>query len=126
MLLLAQSAPAGQTVSDAANTLKVSKIYLEQVFGQLKKAGIIRSQKGSGGGYFLKGSPHDITAYDILKATEIALFEAAVGAENEKLQRTLIETVWFPLDTAVKRALSAVTLQDILDKSKTHEDMFYI
>ena len=113
-------------MSDIAAKLNVSKIYLEQVFAQLKKAGLIISQKGSGGGYFLKGSPQDITACDILKATEAALFEAASGAEDEKLQRTLTETVWLPLDSAVKKTLSGVTLQNMVDESKNQEDMFYI
>lgn len=51
------------SVINIANTLDISKIYLEQVLSQLKKRGIIFSLKGSRGGYQLAREPRSITVF---------------------------------------------------------------
>jgi Rrf2 family protein len=77
MVCLAQKYVAGErvTVLSLAERLKISKIYLEQVFALLKRAELVLSIKGSRGGYQLCKAPKDITSFDILSAIEISLFE---------------------------------------------------
>ena len=58
------------TVLEISEALKISKIYLEQVFTQLKVEGIVGATKGPQGGYSLKRPPAEITAYEVLAATE--------------------------------------------------------
>ena len=54
-----------QTISQRQ---KISLSYLEQIFLHLKKAGIVASVKGPGGGYILNKSRSDITISNIIKA----------------------------------------------------------
>ncbi len=49
---------------------KISLNYLEQVFGQLRKAGLVRSIKGPSGGYLLAKPAKDITVKEILEVLE--------------------------------------------------------
>ncbi|MCL2370940.1 MAG: Rrf2 family transcriptional regulator [Firmicutes bacterium] len=125
MVVLGQ-AENGVTAGDAAKTLGLSKIYLEQVFTLLKKGGLIQSTIGKGGGYRLISTPKEVTALDILKATEVALFEETekTVSTDQILENTLGD-VWGVLDSSVVTALSGVTLQDLIDKSKVSGEYSY-
>lgn len=59
------------TVLRISETLGISKIYLEQVFSLLKRAQLVNSIKGAQGGYQLAKPPEEITAADILSASEL-------------------------------------------------------
>ena len=71
------------TVLHFSETMGISKIYLEQVFSLLKRAGLVISIKGSQGGYFLNREPNSITAYDVLTAIEIAMVEKTDSTVEE-------------------------------------------
>ena len=47
-----------------------SPIFLEQIFTKLKKAGLVDSIRGAGGGFFLAKTASEITVKDILEAVE--------------------------------------------------------
>ncbi len=48
----------------------ISAQYLEHVFSALRKAHIVKSMKGSQGGYFLERDPKEITVAQIVEALE--------------------------------------------------------
>lgn len=119
MTYLARRYQAGApiTIISISEKLGISKIYLEQVFSLLKRAGLVSSIKGSQGGYRLTRAPHDISAYDILSSIELSLMEKTAPAAPEKapeLDRAMNATVYDPLDTAIRDTLSSVTLDQIL------------
>jgi len=56
------------SISTIAEQEKVSSEFLEQIFFKLKKAGLIRSVRGPGGGFVLNRPASEITVKDILEA----------------------------------------------------------
>ncbi|MDR3196145.1 MAG: Rrf2 family transcriptional regulator [Endomicrobium sp.] len=134
MVCLAQKYNTGEyvTVLSLAERLKISKIYLEQVFALLKRADLVLSIKGSRGGYQLSKAPKVITAFDILSAIEVSLFEKAAKLllESERaLEKTIQGSVLEKLDASIKTTLSAITLESlVLDAQKRLSDgyMFYL
>ena len=54
------------SVSDIASRRNIPVTYLEQLFGKLRRAGILESVRGAQGGYRLARSAKDITVADIL------------------------------------------------------------
>lgn len=59
-----------KTTSDfIASSVKVNPVIIRQILGQLKKAGLVEVQAGSGGATLLK-TPEEITLYDIFYAVE--------------------------------------------------------
>ena len=120
------------TVISISERLGISKIYLEQVFSLLKKGGLVHSVKGAQGGYQLARPPQQITAYDILRPVETALFEAPEVTSSEKepdIDEVLKAHVFGPLGDAVKSTLSGITLEDLkheIEKRGSDGFMFFI
>lgn len=121
------------TVSSIAERLGISKIYLEQVFAMLKRGEVVKSIKGSQGGYQLARMPSDMTVLHILAAVEQALFEPTeqtVADHAPELDQTMTGSIFEPLDQSLKTTLGSITLSDLvadLDRRKSEQiPMFYI
>lgn len=111
------------TVISLSDSLGISKIYLEQVFSLLKKADVVSSQKGAQGGYRLCRPPQEITAFEVLWATDLSLFEEVgetVAEHAPGIEIAMRLSVFEAVDGAVKNTLSGVTLKDLADQMKQH------
>jgi Rrf2 family protein len=108
--------------------------YLEQVFSTLRKAGLVNSVKGAGGGYSLAMDPAIITAGSILKAMEGDL--SIVGKTKDDgttptvIEKCIRESLWDRIDESIVAIIDEVTLKELADKSKKMNAektlMFYI
>ena len=133
MSYIAQNHRTGSpiTIISIAEKLGISKIYLEQVFSLLKRAGLVTSIKGAQGGYQLVQAPAAITVYDILGAIELALVEKAEDTVKEQapaLDKALQRAVFEVIDSTLQEKLQAISLQDILnetEKQKSAGDFMY-
>jgi Rrf2 family protein len=112
--------------------LLISKIYLEQVFGKLKHAGIISSVKGAQGGYKLVKPASAITLSQIVYALDDGFAEAAYETTPDKapeIDEVLTDT-FTELDEMIKKKLSEITLESlskkVSEKRNGQNYMFYI
>jgi Rrf2 family protein len=135
MICLAQKYRTGEyiTVISLSNRLKISKIYLEQVFSLLKRSELVTSTKGAQGGYQLAKKPQQITAFDILAAIEISLFEKTDGTVLESehsIENTIQNVVFAKLDKSIKKTLLTISLEDLVSETQkqSSEDgyMYYL
>lgn len=119
------------TLISISEKFNISKIYLEQVFSLLKRGGIVNSVKGSQGGYQLADLPENITVYDILSSVETTLFEGAEETIKDtapEIEAAIKDTVYDPLDMAVKDVLVKVSLSVLMaeaDKRKCDSALMY-
>ncbi len=134
-VVLAQNYLSGSylTVASLAEQLGISKIYLEQVFSQMKKAGLVSSVKGAQGGYRLAQPPQKITVLSILTALEQSLFEKTEKSVEQKapeIENAMQDSVFTVLDKAVSASLADVTLYSLVTKTEEYRKdesyMFYI
>ena len=121
------------TLISISEKLGISKIYLEQVFSLLKHGGIVTSIKGSQGGYQLSRPSKQITVYDILTSVETSLFENTEETIKDKapdIEAAMNQTIFIPLDSAIKSTLQKITLYDLVSESEKHKSdqgfMFFI
>lgn len=70
MALLAASKGTTRATWEIAKTLRVSEAHLAKVMQRLGRAGLVRSQRGPGGGFSLGRAPETITLLDVYEATE--------------------------------------------------------
>ncbi len=135
MIYMAQNYESGEyiTVISISERLGISKIYLEQVFSLLKRGGLVNSVKGAQGGYLLTRMPRQITAYEILSAVEVSLFETpeeTVSKKAPEIDAAMQQLVFSTLDDAAKNALQQTTLYDLVHEAEKHKTdqglMFFI
>lgn len=67
---LADRAPEGRTTEQIARVTQVPAPYLSKVLQGLKRAGIVRSQRGIGGGITLAKTPEELTILEVVNAVE--------------------------------------------------------
>ena len=97
----------------------ISEYYLEQLFGTLRKAGLIISTRGAQGGYILAREPSRITAADILNVLEgpIEISECISDEEMNcsKADYCATRLLWIKISSSVNDVINSVTLQDMLN-----------
>ncbi len=109
------------TVISISEKLGISKIYLEQVFSLLKRGDIVTSVKGAQGGYMLSRMPKQISVYQVLSAVESSLIESAEDTVVQKapqIDAAMQSLVFNALDSAVKKSLEQVTLDDLVQETE--------
>jgi Rrf2 family protein len=92
--------------------------FLENILSELRHAGLVESQRGSEGGYWLSKDPAEITIADIMRAVEGPL--ASVRShrpetlEYDGLAEPL-QTVWVALRQNIRAVLETVTVAALVD-----------
>jgi Rrf2 family protein len=70
MALLATSQGTTRATWEIAKTLRVSEAHLAKVLQRLGRAGLVKSQRGPGGGFSLGRAPESISLLEVYEATE--------------------------------------------------------
>lgn len=90
--------------------------FLENILGDLRQAGLVRSQRGPDGGYWLARDAKEIAVADVMRAVEGPL-AAVRGEAPERLEykgaAESLQRVWIALRTNIRAVLETVTLADI-------------
>ncbi len=106
------------TLAEIAARQDISQSYLEQLFGRLRRAGLVRSARGPGGGYRLARPAAELRIADIVIAVDENLRatrcppDARAGCMKDA-QRCLTHDLWDELGTHIHHFLSAVSLEDV-------------
>ena len=103
------------SVRDIASRQNIPVNYLEQLFGKLRRNGILESVRGAQGGYLLARKAEEISIADILAALgEPFIFGACQtekGCENAVTCPTF--NLWRKVKSSVDEILESTTLKDI-------------
>lgn len=104
---------------DVARRQDISDKYLEQIVSVLQKASLVKSFKGSHGGYILKYPPEKYTIGYILKTVEGDMSPKECVGENsiecEKKEICIYYRLWHKLYTSINDVLENITLADMLE-----------
>jgi Rrf2 family protein len=119
------------TSKDLAGQYNVSKRYLEVVFNNLAKAGIISSKRGIGGGYFLTSSIDRLSLHDLATAAEggVRIFSGGDYLAETGDRAGVIKGVnsfWSGLDDTVMDNLRKHKLSDLIKDLNKYKEMYYI
>jgi len=108
------------SVEQVAQAQHVSVSYLAKVFQQLVKAGLLRSHRGSKGGYALGRAPNQITLRDIAVVFEGSSPLYECNALNKSCQlghKCFILATFCEAERRMHEVLAGVTLEDVVRRS---------
>lgn len=136
MIDLAVHSTDGQVVlKSIAERQGISENYLEQLFALLKKAKLVKSIRGSQGGYILARETEKITVGDILRALEgsLAPVDCVLEDKNSGCSRSgecVTRSVWKKIYDKINEAVDSITLSDLTEDydelSNNAGQMYYI
>jgi Rrf2 family iron-sulfur cluster assembly transcriptional regulator len=120
-LALAKLGTEGTQVSinNLADAENVSSVFLEQIFFKLKKAGIVTSVRGPGGGFCFAQPLDKLTVRQILEAAGENLDITFCDKREEKCERVgecMSHQVWIGANELVKEYFAGITLASILER----------
>jgi Rrf2 family iron-sulfur cluster assembly transcriptional regulator len=116
----------GRTVSlaDISERQDISLAYLEQLFGRLRRAGLVESVRGPGGGYRLAAAAGETRISDVMAAVDERL--NAMGCEGTpgngcggSQAACLTHGLWEKLSAHVHVFLNQTTLADVISDKIT-------
>ena len=117
---LAQSAEEGPvTLADIASRQSISLSYLEQLFAKLRRAGVVKSVRGPGGGYELAHPAGETRISDIMTAVDEPLRATRCGSTKGCLadgRRCVTHDLWDELGRHIYLFLNGLTLEDVLER----------
>jgi len=114
------SGGAAVSLADVAARQEISVEYLEQLFGKLRRAGLVDSVRGPGGGYLLARPAEDMAVADIITAVDEAMqvtrcqgdaIDGCVAGE-----KCVTHELWAALGRQIYGFLSAITLGDVVER----------
>ena len=107
------------TISHLAETEQISSVFLEQIFFKLRRAGIVASVRGPGGGFRFARDPANITLLEILKAAGEELNVTDCDKHAKACEgtgaRCASHAVWEDLTALLHDYFSTKTLRMVLD-----------
>lgn len=131
MIALAKhSSTKSISIASISNELGLSKLYLEQVVAVLKNRGLVKSVKGSQGGYTLADATKNISVKSILYALEPAFSEKTGNScEDSSINLILHQLVFDPITDVMGDKLDQIHLSDLMEALEDLQPdsiMFYI
>lgn len=108
------------TLAEISERQKISLSYLEQLFGKLRRHGLVDSVRGPGGGYCLAKQMTDVSVAEIIAAVDEPIDATQCeGKENcRDEQRCMTHDLWASLTDKIFDYLSSVSLHDLVNNQK--------
>lgn len=108
------------SLAEIAARQEISLSYLEQLFARLRRAGLVRSVRGPGGGYRLAAAASEIVVSDIVLAVDEPIRATRCSGHASPKgcmlsgERCITHDLWEGLGEEIHRYLSSVSLEDVI------------
>jgi Rrf2 family protein len=104
------------SIAEIARQQNVPRKFLEKIIQDLMRRGLIKSKRGSCGGYTLARSPGDISFYDVIEALEGPIAVNACMDDKlscDQLPRCAMLGVWSEIQQKVTEVFTRTTLANL-------------
>ena len=106
----------------------ISLHYLEQLFVKLRRAGLVKSVRGPGGGYLLSKDTNNLNLKDILIAVDEEIYPVGCVSKNHKKQKPcdrlddcVTRLIWKRLGEKIFQTLESITLKELCEEKEKME-----
>lgn len=108
------------SLSDISVRQDISLNFLEQLFGKLRKAGIVESVRGASGGYVLARATKDLSIGDVMRAVDEEVQTKRCGDSGigctTKGAKCLSHDLWQAMEDHIEGFFTATSIQDVIDQ----------
>src|SRR5438128_5750283 len=104
--------PGPVTLAEISSRQKISLSYLEQLFGKLRRAGLVESVRGPGGGYRLARGADSVSVADVITAVYEPIDATKCGGREyctDDGKRCMTHEMWANLNTHIFSYLRSVS-----------------
>jgi len=111
-------------LKEIANKENISLKYLEQVIIPLRTAGLLRSVRGSKGGYALAKPPAEICLNEMVEILEgpLSLTECLHDPKIcQRVSTCVTREIWKEVSDAINGIFRSITLEDLVNRKKEKE-----
>jgi Rrf2 family iron-sulfur cluster assembly transcriptional regulator len=125
---LARQGDRAVSLAEIAARQQISLSYLEQLFARMRRAGLVRSVRGPGGGYRLARSAAETHVAEVVLAVDEPIRATrCAGAASPKGcmpggERCLTHDLWEDLGRHIHSYLADVSIEDVLER-RTRRDL---
>jgi Rrf2 family protein len=112
-------------LKEIARSQEISIKYLEQVIIPLRTAGIVKSARGSKGGYSLAKPPSEICLFDVVETLEGPLYLVDCIKDSKLCRRSsscVTRDIWSEVSEALHRVLKSITLDEMVRRKIEKEN----
>ncbi len=104
------------SLADISERQGISLSYLEQLFTRLRRAGLVRSTRGPGGGYSLSRNADDIPVADVIVAVDEKVDTTRCGGLGncQDDERCLTHDLWVDLSEQIYSFLNGISLAQVV------------
>ncbi len=105
------------TLAGISERQQISLSYLEQLFGKLRRARLVDSVRGPGGGYCLARAMNEVSVADIIRAVDEPLDATLCGGLancREDKNPCMTHQLWTSLNSVMFDYLNSVTLAELV------------
>lgn len=111
------------SITSISDRQDLSERYLEQLMAMLKKAGLVRSVRGAGGGYMLARRAEEISVGDVLRALEGKLDPVDCagldpGGGCQAADSCVTKYVWKRINESINRTVDEIRLDQLVEESR--------
>jgi Rrf2 family iron-sulfur cluster assembly transcriptional regulator len=111
------------TLAAVSSRQRISLSYLEQLFGKLRRHGLVESARGPGGGYRLARVADEVSVAEIITAVDEPIDATQCGGKEncDGDKRCMTHALWAGLNDHIVSFLSSVTLEQLVRQQDRRE-----
>ena len=108
------------TLAAISERQRISLSYLEQLFGKLRRHGLVESTRGPGGGYTLARPAQGVSVAQIIAAVDEPIDATQCGGKEncDDDQRCMTHDLWSQLNKRMTEYLDSVSLHDLVENQR--------
>lgn len=117
------------SITNISSRQNITVRYLEQLLGKLRKAGLVKSVRGSQGGYILAKDARDISVGEVLRALEGDLIPVAcseITGDEKKCSGAnscVTKYVWKRINDSIQETVDSILLSELVERNDKMEQV---
>ena len=110
------------TLADISERQGISLSYLEQLFANLRRQGLVSSTRGPGGGYRLGRSADEVSVYQVISAVDNKNNYDEEKNSDRSGETCLSYEIWQSLSEQIRLYLDNISLADVMKNYQDSHD----